>query len=221
MNGPVASLPSVLRSAGLLGLVAVLGTALLAGVNALTHDRIAEQERLVVMRQLAQVLPAHLYDNALHDDFIEITEPGHFRGKGHVRIHRARLEGREVGVIFNLVAPDGYNGDIRLLVGVFPNGAVSGVRVIAHRETPGLGDPIERERSDWILGFDGRSLDNPGPEGWAVRRDGGVFDQFTGATITPRAVVEAVQRVLEYHESHAETLFRKPPGAASAEGGEA
>jgi electron transport complex protein RnfG len=161
-----------------------------------------------VLRQLGQVLPPGEYDNSLHDDFILIEDPEHFRGDGIVRVYRARRQDRPVAVIMNLVAPDGYNGDIRLLAGIYRDGTISGVRVTAHRETPGLGDPIEHQRSDWILGFDGRSLSDPGPEGWAVRRDGGEFDQFTGATITPRAVVEAVERALEYHRLHADELYR-------------
>ncbi len=210
----------VLRSAALLGLIAVLGTTLLAGVNALTRERIAEQERRVVLRQLGQVLPAAAHDNPLHEDFILVEEPAHFRGDGRVKIYRARRQGRPVAVIMNLVAPDGYNGDIRLLVGIYRDGTISGVRVIAHRETPGLGDPIEIERSDWVRGFDGRSLGDPNPAGWAVRRDGGAFDQFTGATITPRAVVEAVQRALEYHARHGDDLHERAlTGAAERAGG--
>lgn len=198
------------RSAVLLGLIALLGTALLAGVHALTEDRIAAQQRRAVLQQLNQVLPAAAYDNALHEDFVDINEPGFFRHPAPVRVYRARRQGAPVAVVMNLVAPDGYNGDIRLLVGIFDDGTISGVRVLEHRETPGLGDPIERRRSDWITRFDGRSLSNPEPRGWAVRRDGGVFDQFTGATITPRAVVEAVQRALAYFSAHHGALFSTP-----------
>jgi electron transport complex protein RnfG len=203
----------VLRSAGLLGLVAMLGTAVLAGVHELTRERIAEQERRVVLRQLNQVLPAASYDNDLHEDVVLVDDPAYFLHHDPVRVYRARLRGRPVALVMNLVAPDGYNGDIRLLVGIYRDGRISGVRVIAHRETPGLGDPIDHERSDWVLGFDGRSLGDPARAGWAVRRDGGVFDQFTGATITPRAVVEAVQRALEYHAAFANRLY----GDATAE----
>jgi electron transport complex protein RnfG len=197
----------MIRSALMLASVAVIGTALLAGVHELTRDRIAAQERRVVLEQLNQVLPAKLYDNALHEDFIEIHEPVFFRHDDKIRIYRARTRGQPVAAVLNLVAGDGYNGDIRLLVAILNNGLISGVRVIAHRETPGLGDPIERKRSDWILGFDGQSLQNPAIDGWAVRRDGGVFDQFTGATITPRAVVEAVQRALEYFAANQDRIL--------------
>ncbi len=111
---------------------------------------------------------------------------------------------------FTSVAPDGYSGEIRLLVGVLADGSISGVRVLAHRETPGLGDPIEIERSDWITGFNGRSLGNPVLAQWDVARYGGDFDAFTGATITPRAVVRAVKNTLIYFAQNRERIFARP-----------
>jgi len=199
-------------SGGLLALIALLGTALLSGVHGLTRERIAEQERLAVQRQLNAVLPPTDYDNAPYEDRSEILDPAFFHDDAPVIVYRARRLGQPVAVILDHVAPDGYNGDIHLLTGIRADGSISGVRVIAHRETPGLGDAIEAERSDWIHGFDDRSLDNPGADGWAVRRDGGQFDQFTGATITPRAVVEAVERALQYHRQHQAELYASSPG---------
>ncbi len=198
---------NMLRSAFLLALVAVIGTTLLAGIHALTRDRIAAQERRVVLEQLNQVLPGSEYDNALHEDVIEIRDYSYFKHDEPFLVYRARKQGRPVAVVLNLVTADGYNGDIRLLVAIRVNGLIAGVRVIAHRETPGLGDPVERARSDWVLGFDGRSLTDPGQKDWAVRRDGGIFDQFTGATITPRAVVEAVQAALEFFAAQQDSIF--------------
>jgi electron transport complex protein RnfG len=122
-------------------------------------------------------------------------------------VHRARKAGAPVAVVLAAVAPDGYNGDIKLVVGITYEGDVSGVRVIAHRETPGLGDGIEEARSDWILQFKDRSLVSPPPEGWKVKRDGGIFDQFTGATITPRAVVRAVHKCLQFYSAHQTDLY--------------
>lgn len=200
-------------SAALLGLVAVIGTLLLAGVFELTRERIAEQERLAVQRQLDQVLPPTDYDNSLQEDRVRVSHAAYFGPAEPVVVYRARRAGEPVALIFNHVAPDGYNGDIRLLTAVRNDGRISGVRVISHRETPGLGDPIERDRSDWILSFDGRSLGDPAPANWTVQRDGGQFDQFTGATITPRAVVQAVRRALEFHQRYAETVYQAPPGA--------
>ena len=208
---------NMLRSAFLLALIAVIGTGLLAGVHALTRERIAAQERRVVLEHLNQVLPAQNYDNALYEDFIEITSPEYFKHDDPVRVYRARRLGQATAAVMNLVAPDGYNGDIRLLVAIRSNGQIAGVRVISHRETPGLGDPIEFSRSDWVLNFEQRSLKNPAAGGWAVKRDGGVFDQFTGATITPRAVVEAVQRALEYFDAHQDEIFAQAPAAGNGE----
>jgi electron transport complex protein RnfG len=197
----------ILRSGALLALIAVAGVGLLAGVDGLTRDRIAEQERLQVLRQLSQVLPLARYDNDPLTDYLELTEPAAFHHAGPVRVYRARLAGEPAAVVMVITAPDGYNGDIRMLVSIFADGVLGGVRVLAHRETPGLGDPIDVRRSDWILGFSGHSLGDPDTSGWAVRKDGGEFDQFTGATITPRAVVAAVRRALEYHAAHREVLY--------------
>ena len=111
--------------------------------------------------------------------------------------------------VLTAVAPEGYGGGIRLLVAINYDGTLAGVRVLSHHETPGLGDKIEAERSDWILQFEGLSLENPAPRNWRVKKDGGRFDQFTGATITPRAVVAAVYDALVYFEAHREALFER------------
>ncbi len=203
-------LQAVLRSSLLLGVIALLGTALLAGVNELTHDRIIEQEKLRVLQQLNEITPTGSYNNDLLEDVIKIEDPGFFRHAAPVTVYRARMDGLAVSVIMIVTAPDGYNGDIRLLIGVNASGTILGVRVIAHRETPGLGDPIEIEKSDWIRGFEQRSLHDPEDAGWAVKRDGGEFDQFTGATISPRAVVKAVQRSLLYFQTNGQALFATP-----------
>jgi electron transport complex protein RnfG len=121
-----------------------------------------------------------------------------------------------VAVLLNAVARDGYAGPIRLLVAVDPAGRLLGVRVLEHRETPGLGDLVDARHSDWIRGFDGRALGDPPPARWTVRKDGGDFDQFTGATVTPRAVVRGVRRVLEYIELHRQELFAAAPAAQRA-----
>ena len=115
-----------------------------------------------------------------------------------------------MGVILPATARDGYSGDIRTLVGVRSDGSVAGVRVVAHKETPGLGDKVDLRKSPWILGFNDRSLDNPALSQWSVSKDGGAFDQFTGATVTPRAVILATRRALEYAELNQATLFETP-----------
>jgi len=202
--------PSFARSALSLGLVAVIGTALLSGVHQLTAGRIAEQERRVVLEQLGQIIPPDRYDNQLQDDWFAFSDETCFPRGQRVIAYRARRGGQPVAVILRFAAVDGYSGPIDLLAGIEPDGRLAGVRVTAHRETPGLGDAIEAEKSDWIRDFDGKSLAAPATSGWAVRRDGGVFDQFTGATITPRAVVKAVQAALEYHDRNREALYTAP-----------
>jgi electron transport complex protein RnfG len=198
---------NVWRAGGLLALLAVLGVGLLAGVHELTRERITEQERAALRARLAEVLDPARYDNdPLADSFTE-TAPDLLGDDRPVRVYRARREGRPVAVMLETVAPDGYNGDIGLLVGIDANGVVTGVRVLQHRETPGLGDPIEARRSDWIEGFRGRSLGDPPPARWTVRKDGGDFDQFTGATITPRAVTRAVARALELADARRASWF--------------
>lgn len=198
------------RSALALGLVVLVGTGLLALVDALTRERIAEQERRAVLQQLGELVSDDRYDNRLHEDIITLRDETAFPGGQTVTAYRARRSGVPVAVILRLAAPDGYSGNIHLLVGIDHDGRLSGVRVTAHKETPGLGDAIEAERSDWIRAFDGRALGAPPLAGWAVRKDGGEFDQFTGATITPRAVVAAVRRALEYFAAHRDTLFDEP-----------
>jgi len=197
----------VIRSGLLLGLVALLGTGLLAGVNVLTHERIVEQDKLRVLQQLNEIVSVASYDNDLLADRTEIEDAAFFHHPDPVLVYRARMDGRPVAVLMIVTAPNGYNGDIRLIVGIDASGRVLGVRVVAHRETPGLGDPIETGKSDWILGFAGKSLHNPEHTGWAVKRDGGEFDQFTGATITPRAVVGTVHNALLYFAANRHSLF--------------
>lgn len=197
----------VMRSGFLLGLIALIGTSLLAGVNEMTHERILEQEKRRVLEQLNEIVPPESYNNNLLEDTIEVSDETYFRDPEPVIVYRARMHGEPVAALMRVTAPDGYNGDINLLIGIDPVGAVLGIRVVSHRETPGLGDPIEIERSDWILGFNQKSLLNPQQSGWAVKRDGGVFDQFTGATISPRAVVKTVHSTLLYFDAHRQSLF--------------
>lgn len=197
---------NILKSAAALGLVAIAGTTLLTGVDSLTRDRIAEQERRVILEQLGQIIPEH-YDNPILEDWIIFSDENHFPKQQQVLAYRARYQEKPVAVVLKFNATKGYNGNIALLVGINFNGTLRGVRVTSHKETPGLGDAIELEKSDWISAFDGRSLEDPQRQNWAVKRDSGVFDQFTGATITPRAVVEAVRLALEYFDSNRDFLF--------------
>ena len=200
---------SILKSAVALGLVAVIGTTLLTGVDTLTADRIAAQERRVIREQLGQIIPRQ-HDNSLLEDKMVFSDEDYFPNGQRVTAYRARLDGQPLAVVLKFNAVNGYNGNIALLAGINADGTLRGVRVISHKETPGLGDAIELEKSDWIKSFSGKSLKNPRPDSWAVKRDGGSFDQFTGATITPRAIVDAVKLALQYFDAHRQYLFKAP-----------
>jgi electron transport complex protein RnfG len=186
---------------------ALVGTGLVAVTYTSTRDIIAEAQRAALEASLNQLVPADRYDNRVTEDVIEVVSPEWLGTDQPVAVYRARKNGQPVALFATPFAPDGYSGPIQLLIGVYADGTLAGVRVLAHKETPGLGDAIEERRSPWILTFAGKSLADPPPEQWRVKRDGGVFDQFTGATITPRAVVKATGRFLEYFQNHRELLF--------------
>ena len=188
-------------------LFAVIGTALVVYTFDNTRDRIAANERATLLRKLHQLIPPDAHDNILLDDAITVSDKSLLGTSGEVTVFRARKAGQPVALVITAVAPDGYSGTIKLLVGIRADGTLNGVRVVAHRETPGLGDAIDETRSDWIHQFDNKSLDKPALDRWKVRKDGGDFDQLTGATITPRAIVKAVRQALLYYRDNKDTLF--------------
>lgn len=196
---------------------AIIGTTLVAVTYEGTRDQIAANERATLLRKLHRLIAPEQHDNVLLEDVLAVRDVTLLGTDEPVTVYRARKDGKPVSLVIETIAPDGYSGTIRLLVGINIDGSLSGVRVVGHRETPGLGDAIDETRSDWIHVFDGKSLDNPEAAGWAVRKDGGSFDQLTGATITPRAVVKAVRNALLYYRQHQETLF-EPTGDADATG---
>ncbi|WP_018872822.1 electron transport complex subunit RsxG [Thioalkalivibrio sp. ALJ16] len=207
---PELSARNILIAMLLLAGFAGAGAGLVALVQEGTEARIAENRMQVNRNRIAELTGDLAYAN---DPVHDTTDLSHeLLGGNHLPAWFARdRDDAVMGIVFSAVAPDGYSGNIHLLVGVDRNGELLGVRVSSHRETPGLGDAIEAERSSWIHAFDGRSLGDPPPDQWAVRRDGGVFDQFTGATITPRAVVRAVRRTLEYFDEHRDDLLSATP----------
>lgn len=211
-------LASITRNSALLALFALLTTLLIAGTWLLTKDTIAGERRQAEERALLEIIPRERHDNSMLDDTRPLAAGSHGLGLREDRqLYIARRNGQPVAVIVPVLARDGYSGDIELIVGVNADGSVAGVRVLNHRETPGLGDKVDLKKSDWILDFNGRSLSNPILPGWAVRKDGGVFDQFTGATITPRAAVAAIVRALQYVESERASLFAAPVTASAGE----
>ena len=205
---------SITRNSVLLALFAVCTTVLISGTYLLTRDRIALEKRHAEERALLEIVPRDMHDNSMLDDVIPVgPAAAGLKLAEDKRIYLARQNGEVVTAIIPVTAPDGYTGAIDLVVGVNRDGSIAGVRVLSHRETPGLGDKIDLKKTEWILGFDGRSLGNPEPARWAVRKDKGDFDQFTGATITPRAVVAATLRGLQYADANRQRLFE---GAAEA-----
>ena len=188
-------------------LFAVIGTAMVVYTFDNTREQIAANERATLLRKLHRLTPPEQHDNVLLEDSVSVSNKSLLGTDTPVMVYRARMGGKPVALVIAVVAPDGYSGSIKLLVGIKADGTLSGVRVVAHRETPGLGDAIDEARSDWIHIFDGKSLDDPTPGQWKVKKDGGHFDQLTGATITPRAVVKAVRQALLYYRQHQEELF--------------
>ena len=185
----------------LLGTFALLASAALALASSATGEAIAAAEAKDLRDSLSEVLPAGLSDN----DFLKDTVDLENKGKT-VTIYRAR-QGETVKAALFKVAERGYAGDIQVLMAVDRDGKTLGVRVLKHAETPGLGDKIEIKKDKWIKDFDGKSLGNPAAEKWGVKKDNGVFDQFAGATITPRAVVKAVKGGLEFYAEHRKEIL--------------
>lgn len=201
----------VLSTAGVMIGFSVIGTVILAITFFSTRAPIAESERQVKLKLFEQVLPPSLHDNDLLKDGIKVAAGGDLGNRDETRAYRARLKGQPSAVILEAVAPDGYSGDIKLLVAVRADGELAGVRVLSHKETPGLGDYIDIGRSDWIKkNFDGQSLAKTLDDAWKVKKDGGRFDYMAGATITPRAVVKAVHKALKYFAAHRDELLSAP-----------
>ncbi len=207
LTGLTMSSREILLSGLFLWLFAVAGTTFVAVTENLARDPIIENERRVLLRNLNALLPAEKLDNDIVTDTLRIQASSLLGTKDASLVYRARYQGEPVAAIFNSIAPNGYSGKIHLLVGVYYDGSIAGVRAVKHNETPGLGDAIEIQKSDWILDFNAKSLGNPPADQWLVKRDKGVYDQFTGATITPRAIVQAVKNTPRYYAQNAEIIF--------------
>jgi len=208
----------MLKTGWLLGAFAIISTALIAFTFDNTADRIAEQERVFLLRSIQQLIPPSQFDNDISSDLITVTDPMLLGSRNPVSVYRARKDGKPVAVVMEPIAPDGYGGAIKLLVAIAHDGTVMGVRVVNHKETPGLGDAVEIAKSDWVAEFNGRSLSKLDDKQWHVKKDGGSFDQFTGATITPRAVVKAVHNSLKYYAQHSDALFAQSSNEANPHG---
>jgi Na+-translocating ferredoxin:NAD+ oxidoreductase subunit G len=199
--------PSAWSSGLILAVVAAICTALVAITWHLTAPRIAENEKAALEQSLAPTLSDVFYDNDLSESTLVVPPPHELPGKEAATIYRVYSESKPVAAVFVVTARDGFAGPIKLLIGIDYSGEVKGVRVLAHQETPGLGDLIEASKSDWIQQFAATSLASPVRERWSIRRDGGEFDHLTGASITSRAVVKAVKETLLYFENHRDSIF--------------
>jgi len=199
--------PKLHYQAGILAGFALAAAVLLGIADLATRGAIQLRQEEDLKASLEEVVPAELHDNDLLADTVTLPSAAANIGADETVVYLARKQGAVSAVCFKFVAPDGYAGPINIVIGIANNGEILGVRIIAHTETPGLGDKIEITKSPWVLSFDGKSLDNLSMTEWAVKKDSGVFDQFAGATITPRKVVQAIRRGMEFYRAH-QTEFK-------------
>jgi len=199
--------PKLEFQTGVLAGFALIASVLLGVTNCSTEGTIQRRLDEDLKKSLEEVVPAALYDNDMLQDTLTIPSAEYNIGTNETTVYIAKKSGQVSAVCFKFTAPDGYSGAINMIMGIDRDGNVLGVRVLSHKETPGLGDKIEVAKSDWILNFVGRSLDNLAPAKWAVKKDGGEFDQFAGATITPRKSVQAIYRGLQLFKAHQEQLI--------------
>lgn len=198
---------TILKVGAMLAVFAITATTLVALTEENTRAQIEQNERQALLAAINALIPHDEYNNAILSDSLQLAPTTELGTEDDTTVYRARKDNQPVAVVLTAVAPNGYSGSIKMLVGIYYDGRIAGVRVINHKETPGLGDKIDEKRSDWIYVFSGMSLDNLSSEQWKVKKDGGHFDQFTGATITPRAVVGAVKKTLDYFKAHRDALF--------------
>lgn len=221
-TAPVTLTQAVRRSAIGLGIFAVFTAGIIAVTQTLTASKIDRNQREFEARSLYELTPDSLRDNdlletAYQTDLPTLTDAELLRLDRDATWYQARRDGAVTAVIVPFVAPEGYTEPIRLIAAIDASGTLLGVRVITHKETPGLGDQIETSKSDWILSFDGQSFETIAPDQWQVKKDGGAFDQMTGATITPRAIVRAVARALSFFETNRAVLLSTRPDTPGAD----
>lgn len=207
-------MPDFVKMGFVLMIVGAVATAILAGTEAVTREPIAEAKRQEILKALRQVLPEG-FNNEPDRDFVKLADAKLNRDLTPVTFYRGKKDGSDLAAAFVVTAPDGYSGNIEIMMGVMKSNAVSGIQVVFHAETPGLGDKIVI--TDWPDSFKGKTLDNTK---WGVKKDRGDFDEFAGATITPRAVVGAVKRGLEFFVANQEKIFA-PAAPAAADAGSA
>ncbi len=195
------------KTAGTLTAFALVGTAILAYIFIITRAPIEASEAEARLALFSQILPHNSYNNNLLKTEVAIPPNPLLGNRAPSKANIAKLGDETVGVILEAIAHDGYAGDIKLLLAIRADGTISGVRVLAHKETPGLGDYIEIERNAWITQFSNESLTKTVAKDWAVIKDGGKFEYMAGATITPRAVVKAVAKALQFFNENKPLLL--------------
>jgi electron transport complex protein RnfG len=208
-------LVSIRKNAVGLGLFAIVTAGSIGIAQVATKESIEKNIQIAQAKALHEIVPQSAYDNDLLNDTISLSHD-EIHTEFNVRLlgpiaddavaYIARKDGKAHTIILPVTAPDGYTTNIDMIVGIRLDGSLAGVRVINHKETPGLGDKIEAKKHPWILQFPGLSLIKPVEKLWEVKKDGGQFDQFTGATITPRAVVRAVRLALTFFQKHGKEL---------------
>lgn len=200
----------MIKNGFLLALFALICTGLVAAVNQQTVDKIKQQEQQELMRVLHQLIPDEMHDNELTAQCTLLQDKDALGTDSPMPAYIATRAGKPVAIAIEAIAPDGYNGNIKLIVGIKTTGEVLGVRTLAHQETPGLGDKIDLRKSNWVTQFVGKVLGSADDKQWLVKKDGGDFDQFTGATITPRAYVKAVKNAVGYFNNNQAQIFSQP-----------
>lgn len=191
----------------ILAAFAIVCVGLITAVFFITEETIEAGKQRALNKTFNTLVNPKTYNNNIGQDCIILEKKSSQQMKQPLRAYRARYDGKPVAVIMQAIAPNGYSGKIALVVAIHANGQIAGVRVTEHSETPGLGDKIDISKSDWIKSFDQKSLHNTEPKDWNVKKDGGQFDAFTGATITPRAVIHEVKNTLTYFDKNKSAIF--------------
>jgi electron transport complex protein RnfG len=204
---PETLIKHALKTAATLTAFALVGTALLSYIFAITRAPIEASEAEAKLALFKQIMPQENFDNDILKHVVQVAPSPLLGNRAATQANIAMLNNQVAGVILEAVAHDGYSGDIKLLIAYRADGAISGVRVLTHKETPGLGDYIDIAHGDWIKAFDNESLAKTPAQQWQVKKDGGKFDYMAGATITPRAVVKAVLKATQYFEENKQSLL--------------
>lgn len=207
---------TIFKSGVTLAVLAAVCTALVATTYHLTAEQIEANDKALLEQSLQPALADIFYDSGVSESLVVMAPPHELPGPGPALVYRVYAAGQPVAALFVVTARDGFSGPIRILLGVGLDGTVTGLRILKHQETPGLGDKIDSSRSDWVEQFPGRSLGDPPVTGWAIRSDGGEFDQLTGASVTPRAVLKAMRDTLVWFEANKEVVFDLPASGDEA-----